>query len=48
MRSTAVSPGRSTSEAPALAGSLRDDLRLGAPDATDAGLLDALASVHLT
>lgn len=35
-------------DAPALAGSLRDNLRLGAPDATDADLLDALASVNLT
>ena len=35
-------------DAPALAGSLRDNLRLGAPDATDADLLDALAAVNLT
>jgi ABC-type multidrug transport system fused ATPase/permease subunit len=35
-------------DAPALAGSLRDNLRLGAPEATDADLLAALASVNLT
>jgi ATP-binding cassette subfamily B protein/ATP-binding cassette subfamily C protein len=34
-------------DAPALAGSLRDNLRLGAPDATDDELLDALRSVNL-
>ncbi len=34
-------------DAPALAGSLRDNLRLAAPDADDAALLDVLAQVHL-
>ncbi len=34
-------------DAPVLAGSLRDNLRLGAPDATDAQLLDALEAVNL-
>ena len=35
-------------DAPALAGTLRDNLRLGAPEATDADLLAALSSVNLT
>ncbi|MET4099330.1 ABC-type multidrug transport system fused ATPase/permease subunit [Agrococcus sp. UYP10] len=34
-------------DAPVLAGSLRDNLRLGAPDATDAQLLYALEAVNL-
>ncbi len=34
-------------DAPALAGSLRDNLRLGAPDADDAALRDVLARVNL-
>ncbi|WAC65210.1 ABC transporter ATP-binding protein [Agrococcus sp. SL85] len=35
-------------DAPVLAGTLRDNLRLGAPDATDAELEAALASVNLS
>jgi ATP-binding cassette subfamily B protein len=35
-------------DAPVLAGSIRDNLRLGAPDATDAACIDVLHAVNLT